>query len=259
MRVKRFIVACNVLLIAVLACTLTTSPGSNQPDLAGTITSQAQTLQVPSGTPAPAFTSTAAFTATATLTETPAVPVANVTSPTNCRSGPGANYDMVSTLNAGQSVQIVGKYSAGNYWIVNNPGGGGTCWLWGQYVTTNGNTDALPEMIPPPSPTPSIPAAPSDFNVAFKCTLTSSPILENKVHADLTWKDQATNEDGYRVYRDGSLLATLGANTSSYSDDTTMAGLIIVGSTPPEIKYGVEAFNGAGKSKMVSSSISCFK
>ena len=61
-----------------------------------------------------------------------------------------------------------------------------------------------------------------------------------------------------RENRDGTLLTTLDADVTSFTDDTTMVALIVVGSTPPEITYELQAFNAAGKSKKVSKSISCF-
>jgi hypothetical protein len=67
----------------------------------------------------------------------------------------------------------------------------------------------------------------------------------------------ATNEEGYKVYRDNALLATLGANETSFSDDTTLPGIWLVGDPPPSVEYSVEAFNGAGKSNDKSKSVSC--
>lgn len=34
----------------------------------------------------------------------------------------------------------------------------------------------------------------------------------------LSWNDNANNENGYRVYRDGVLVATLAANSTTYSE-----------------------------------------
>jgi hypothetical protein len=55
----------------------------------------------------------------------------------------------------------------------------------------------------------------------------------------LNWFDQADNEDGYRVYREGALIATLGPDASAYSDSPPYGG---------PYTYGVEAFNNAGES-----------
>ena len=55
----------------------------------------------------------------------------------------------------------------------------------------------------------------------------------------LGWIDAADNEDGYRVYRDGNLIATLGPNAKGFTDTPPYGGPYV---------YGVEAFNDAGAS-----------
>lgn len=86
---------------------------------------------------------------------------ARVSVETNCRSGPGKVYDQISVLKVGQSAEVVGKKEFYNYWIIQNPAGEGTCWLWGKYATITGNTSKLDEYtIPalPATPNPSAPA-----------------------------------------------------------------------------------------------------
>ena len=253
MRLNRIFFALNALLIAILACNVPSAPKTAQPDLAGTITAQAVVLQQgPSSTPAPVDTATPAFTAT------PSVPEVTVSAATNCRTGPGTVYDLIFTMNPGQSAQIVGKDTPDNYWIINNPAGG-TCWLWGQYAVVSGNTAPLPDYPAPLTPTPAEPAAPKGLKGSTTCTASGTLFVEN-VHVDLSWTDVATNEDGYRIFRNDKLLATLGANSTSFGDDTTLTFLIILGKTPPpppSITYGVEAFNGAGKSNRKEVTVTC--
>jgi hypothetical protein len=38
------------------------------------------------------------------------------------------------------------------------------------------------------------------------------------------WVDAAANETGYRVYRDGVVLTTLPANSTSYTDSPPLGG-----------------------------------
>ena len=200
-------------------------------------------------------------TPTVTLTPTPAVPMVTVSQATNCRMGPSTQYDQISALDVGQSAQIVGKYTAGNYWIIDTPGGSGTCWLWGQYATTSGNTGSLPEMVPPPTPTPtftptpSIPTGPKHFGSSGTCTVAS--VFFFNVHVALTWQDLATNEDGYYVYRNGTLLATLPANSTSYKDDATLARIYKLPGPPPSIDYQLQAFNSQGNSDMRELTVTC--
>lgn len=57
------------------------------------------------------------------------------------------------------------------------------------------------------------------------------------------WNDTAGNEDGYRVYREGELIAELSADVESYQDDPPGSG---------PYTYGVEAFNGSGTSQRIT-------
>ena len=104
---------------------------------------------------------TSTFTPTISITTTPTVPIVSVSVNTNCRTGPGTVYDLIGALLVGERAVVVGKYTARNYWIINNPDRSGTCWLWGEYATVLGNTAGLPEYASPPTPTPSITPTPT--------------------------------------------------------------------------------------------------
>lgn len=253
---KSILLQSALLIIALTACNLPNGQNTQVTELALTITAQALLLETGTptliqDTPTPEFTSTPEFT------PTPSVPTITVSQNTNCRTGPGTQYDLIGALLIGQSAEVVGKNSASNTWIIKTPGGSGICWLWGQYATVSGNTANLPEYPVPATPTPSLPAAPKDFKVEISCNLVVTPIIHNEVHIELSWVDVANNEEGYKIYRDGNLLATLGANETSFSDDTSLPGLWPVGDPPPSLTYGVEAFNGAGKSNLKDQTVVC--
>jgi hypothetical protein len=55
---------------------------------------------------------------------------------------------------------------------------------------------------------------------------------------NLTWTDRSSSEDGYQVYRDDKLIATLAPNTTSYVDVAYVA-------TGKVLTYSVEAYNAA--------------
>jgi hypothetical protein len=77
------------------------------------------------------------------------------------------------------------------------------------------------------------PKAPAQLNIVNQvCTGQTYTVT-------LGWIDAADNEDGYRVYRDGALIATLGPNTKGFTDNPPYGG---------PYTYGVEAFNSAGSS-----------
>jgi hypothetical protein len=259
MNISRVLLASNVLLMGILACTM---PGAQASDLAVTITAQALLLQGPSGTPAPPTTPAAA------VTDTSSVPQVSVTSVTNCRTGPSTAYDLVFSANPGPAYQIVGKNTPNNYWIIDNPTGG-TCWLWGQYAVLSGNTGGLPEYAPPPTPTAKFtrtpkptftpttfslptfilllpPPAPGSLSDTRDCAGAFHGVIPIWVESvTLTWQDNANNEDGYRVYKNGSALPPLPANSTTYKIELRYqqgtGGALFD-------NFGVEAFNGAGAS-----------
>jgi hypothetical protein len=53
---------------------------------------------------------------------------------------------------------------------------------------------------------------------------------------NLTWTDSSNNEDGYKVYRDKQVIATLAPNSTYYVD----VAFVAAGKT---LSYSVEAFN----------------
>ncbi|MEB2334447.1 MAG: hypothetical protein OZ914_09075 [Anaerolineaceae bacterium] len=265
----------NVLLLAALACNLPgTSPASTQPpanepattdesvsiNLDEALTLAVQTLQ--------AATLTAAVpTQTVTPGPSPAppstAPIVSVSSDTNCRTGPNANYPFVILFKVGQTANVVGKYTPNNYWIIEYPGGfGATCWLWGAYATVLGDTNGLPEGIPPPlpptvTPAPSAPQAPKQLG--FSCTSVNKSkkvgqiwMLAWEWTVQFSWSDQSTNEDGFYVYKDGVLLTTVGPNVESYTDVFTHMLVI----NPVTYTYSVQAYNSDGSSALRDKEIS---
>jgi SH3 domain-containing protein len=167
-----------------------------------------------------------------------------VTDNTNCRSGPGTNYPVVTTIPAGTSVPIVAQYSGGQYWIVEPPDGKGQCWVLGELGKVTGDTSALPLATAVVDKNATIPARPVYFFYHYDCrtagTLTTT----------LTWSDSATNETGYHLYRYGVLIAELPANSTNYTDDLSY--------TPgTNITYDIAAFNTAGESVPHSENFTC--
>jgi hypothetical protein len=107
-------------------------------------------------TPDPTITSSA----TITLTPTPEKPMVSVSVNTNCRTGPGQQFDLAGALLVGEQAEVVGVYPDGDYWIIKNLRRGGECWLWGNYATVVGQTAGLPVFTSPPTPTPSFTPTP---------------------------------------------------------------------------------------------------
>lgn len=105
---------------------------------------------------------------TATDTPAPAEAALTVNSAMNIRGGPGTNYNVIGSANAGQRFAVTGKNPAGDWWQINFNGQAG--WVFAQLVTgenTGGvqvaaNIPAAP--VAPPTNTPA-PAAPTNTPV----------------------------------------------------------------------------------------------
>ena len=216
-----------VLLAAILACN---SPLANPPQEAAPEiqTAAAQTLQViltPSDSaatqqsPVASTASTQAATATkvGALTQTPtySVPMLTVREQTNCRAGPGQDYEILFTYLAGKELEIVGRYDPDNYWLVkSDESPTGTCWLWGEYVEVTGSYEVVPSVTPPATATSAPPQAPSIVEYKFSCAGGTMTFI-------VSWVDKANDETGYRIFRNGEAVAELPANSTSYTDTMT--------------------------------------
>lgn len=246
-----------ILILALLACNLPTGLSPEVPDLALTITAQARLLEpgAPPAvqyTPLPASTSTPEFTPTISLTPTSSVPTVTVSLNTNCRTGPGTQYDLIGALVIGQSAEVVGKNSTVNYWIIKTPGGSGTCWLWGQYATVSGNTSGLAEYAIPSTPTPSPipkPAAVKNLTANKVCLPLVLPNFQYS--GNITWEDKSDNEEGFNIYVNGGFAVAVGPNITTYP----IPPLVFPAGFP--YTMGVEAFNDAGKSAQKNVTFTC--
>jgi hypothetical protein len=108
----------------------------------------------PIDTPTITLTPSPTLTPTNTLTPTQDKPMASVSVDTNCRTGPGKQYDIIGALLTGETAEVIGKSADGQYWIIKNPDRSGECWLWAYYADVTGPTAALPVVTQPPTPTP---------------------------------------------------------------------------------------------------------
>jgi len=130
-----------------------------KPTFTATANAPAAPLAMPAATKPPA-TPTAAATATAVpsptsvpATPTPAAPKITANQNVNVRGGPGANYAKIGELTAGQSFDIVGKNSAGDWYQFSFNGQQG--WVRQDFVTLNGDAGVvqIAQNIPAPPPT----------------------------------------------------------------------------------------------------------
>ena len=246
--------AFTLLLSTTLGCNLQTStqPTLSVDDQAATIIAETLQAQAQNGgdvpitatfSPVPKATSTP--TTKATITPTYSVPMLTVQESTNCRTGPGQDYEIVFTYLKGKQLEIVGSYPQENYWLVKSAESpGGVCWLWGEFVEVTGSYSAVPSVTPPPTATLPLPVAPAvtwEFNCDYAI---------NRLDVAFTWVDYATNETGYRVIRNDQSVAELPANTTTYTDTYTF-------DADEKVVYQIEVYNITGSVRSSPISVMC--
>lgn len=89
-----------------------------------------------------------------------------------------------------------------------------------------------PTATPTPTATPALPQTPTNLRQTGRTTTSIT----------LTWQDNAVNETGFHLYRNGTRIATLGANITTYTDTGLTCG--------QSYRYRVSAYNTVGESAM---------
>ncbi len=223
-------------------CTTSSSGTGSTVELVGIFTCELMSASEPIVAASPEPTEEAAIILLPTTlpTETqaaPEEPLATFIQNGNCRRGPGSNYGVLTSLLQGQQLPIAGRNAEGSWWYLTLPSSGAHCWASGTVLELAGPYMDVPLVAAPPTPTLAAPpAAPSKLVVANEvCT-------QSEYTVTLNWIDNANNEDGYRVYYNGGLIATLGPNATSFQ-------YAVPSSSAAD--YAVEAFNAAGASERI--------
>ena len=214
---------------------------SPQPDImtAAALTVQAALATKPISSPT-TITSTSVPLASPTSSNPPVLSVGEVT---DCRSGPSPDYERVTQLQPGQEIQITGFYPP-NYWVVNFQEG--TCWIEVNFATPSGSYQTVPTVTAPSTPIGDVPKAPSfpQNGWSFFCS------GNNQIDVTFNWNDNADNETGYRIVRNDKVVAELPANTSTFSESTTL-------DKDQSLTYRIEAYNLIGSTSTSSVTIKC--
>ncbi len=219
MKNSRYGLAVFFLIAAILACNL---PSREQvPPPSEAQTAAALTVQALLTTPEPSATEPQAVMAvtasptltpasTATITPTFSTPMLTIKEQTNCRTGPGQDYEIVFTYLPKKQLTILGRYDPGNFWLVkSDESPTGQCWLWGEYSEVTGSYWAVSSVTPPPTHTKAPPLAPSIEVWNFSCSA-------GTLTFEVKWNDRSDNETGYKVFRNGEAIIDLPANSKSY-------------------------------------------
>jgi hypothetical protein len=248
---KKIMGLCLAVGIFISACTMpstTTGPSDQEIATAAALTVQA-VISTPlasptaAGNPQVLASPTVADGTIVAATPTFSQPMASVGDVVNCRSGPGTNFERITQILPAESVKIVGFFPP-NYWVVNTKDG--DCWLSGEFTTPVGSFAAIPTVTAPPTPEGGGPEAatfPKNGWTFFCYGL-------GKADITLSWNDNAENESGYRIVRDGEKVAELAPNTKYYAETIDL--------NPGEsVDYQIQAYNEAGSSDSVTATITC--
>jgi hypothetical protein len=79
----------------------------------------------------------------------------------NCRTGPGTNYDKISSFAQGSYLPLVGRNADNTWWVVRT--GNINCWISGTTGHTSGPLDNIPVMQAPPTPTAGVTATVTSY------------------------------------------------------------------------------------------------
>ena len=183
-----------------------------------------------------------------TITLTYSVPMLILRDATNCRAGPGQPYEIIVMYPVNQTLEIVGRYEPGNFWLVKSAESPtGTCWLWGEFVDVVGSTWTVSSVTPPPTATlsPLPPQAPSLQDFEYDCDG-----FNNTLSFYVIWNDKADNESGYRIIRDGAQAAELPAGSTAYAETIPMP-------VSRSAQYYVQAYNTTGLAETKVIKLTC--
>jgi hypothetical protein len=229
--------------IFISACNM---PAAGAPDpqiaTAAALTVQAALNTTPLASPVAGNTGAIAATQ-AISTPTYSQPMVSVGEVTNCRSGPGTDYERIAQISPTEPVKIIGFFSP-NYWIVSTKFG--ECWVSGEFTTPVGSFAAVPTVNAPPTLEGGTPEAPSfsKNGWSYFCYGTG------ETDVALIWNDNANNEKGYRIYRNNELLTELPADSTSFKETILYPG-------GAGLQYKVEAFNEIGATSSSTATLLC--
>ena len=168
-------------------------------------------------------------------------PFASFEDVTNCRTGPGVNYERVTQIQPGFAVEIIG-YFPPNYWIVSTDKG--PCWVAGEFVTPSGSVSTVPTVTAPPTPEGKAPQNISLQKWDIFCNYTT-----NEAQVSIAWSDKE-DETGYRIVRNDVVIAELPADTTEFKETITLLSGQTVG-------YSIIAFNAIGSTQSKTISLGC--
>jgi hypothetical protein len=108
------------------------------------------------------------------VTATPSLDIFMITLATNCRSGPGTVYPVLTTFPVGAALNTVGRNEDSSWFYVDQPGKK-PCWAFSRNGTLSGDPTGLPALVAPPTPIPTPPPPPTT-------TYSHAPCVKSPTH-----------------------------------------------------------------------------
>lgn len=242
LNMKRISVTLTILGLFISSCNLPAAE-STDPEIATAAALTIQAVLTNSANVTPLASPIASSTFSVETTPTFSQPMASVGEVTNCRTGPGKNYERVAQIIPKESVKIIGFFPP-NYWIVSTKFG--DCWLSGEFTTPIGSFASVPTVTAPPTPKGDVPET-ATFPKNGWTFLCYAP---DQADITLSWNDKADNESGYRVLRNGEVVAELPANSTNFSETIKLL-------SRQSVEYQIRAYNLAGETDSVAAKITC--
>jgi len=165
-------------------------------------------------------------------------PLLYINDNTQCRTGTSSNFQGIAALSRGTTVELIGKDTSQSAWLIQAPNNSGTCWVLAGDGSPSGDYEGLPEVTPQPS-AQKLPGMPAFVGWPWFCTYSNGVIY--KATVNLSWIDPAHDANGFRVYRQGTLIEDVPATTTSVIDTID----VVIGTDLP---YSIAAYNDAGVS-----------
>lgn len=240
---KRHLYFLAVVSLLVTSCNLPATGISASPEVAtaAALTVQAA-LEAGNQTPLASPTANSSDASAVNLTPTSgAAPLASFEDVTNCRTGPGVNYERITQIQPGLAVKIIGFYPP-NYWIVETDEG--ACWVAGEFVTPSGNIASVPTVTAPPTAT----GEPLQ-NVSLQKWDIFCNFSTNEADITIRWADKQ-GVTGYRVVRNDVIIAELSPGTIEFKETITLLSGQSVG-------YYIIAYNSLGQVQSKTITLTC--
>lgn len=225
------------------------NPAIQNTPLASPTADQSPLATATASGPAPTIQPPTAATSTTGTPGTPTATTLTVDSNTNCREGPGTTYKVVIVLVPNTTYQMIGRAPEDKFWIVTEIGKSTPCWVPAEMSNAFGNISLLP-VVTPSAPTAAASGSvtpPTGLRYNYTCVYNGA---NSTITVGLQWTDRSNNENGYRVYRDNTVVVDLPANSTTYTD-------IFDGSNVVVYTYRISAYNDLGEALGSPISFAC--